>query len=203
MRPELNDNISLQDFNDYYWLKAELTDFCRQKRLSTSGSKELLNQRIKDYLSPGSKNNNSTSKQVQSPNTSREESAKIDSTKIIELCDTIPTAYKNDERHRAFFKSVIGNHFKFNVPFMNWMKTNPGLSYQSAVDMWLKIDCDKKNGIKHPIGKQFEYNQYTRDFFVANPKATHQMAIKCWLYKKTQPGHNKYETRDLIALQRE
>ena len=33
-----------------------------------------------------------------------------------------------------FFKKEIGEHFKFNVAFMNWMKGNSGKTYREAID---------------------------------------------------------------------
>ena len=83
---------------------------------------------------------------------------------------------------------------------MNWMKENPGRSYREAIDQWNKIYLLKKKGLKWEISPQFEYNQYTRDFFKANPSASKDDAIKCWKYKKSLPGPNKYERKDLIAL---
>lgn len=112
----------------------------------------------------------------------------------------IPEGYKNDERHRAFFKSEIGEHFKFNVPFMNWMKVNSGKTYKEAISEWNRIISEKKDGKKTEISSQFQYNQYTRDFFNANPDAKRNDAIKCWKYKKSLPGHNKYEEEDLVTL---
>jgi glycosylphosphatidylinositol transamidase (GPIT) subunit GPI8 len=109
--------------------------------------------------------------------------------------------YSNDEIHRAFFKAVIGKHFKFNVQFMNWMEENKGKkSYKEAIEAYNKILLDKKTGNKTIIGKQFEYNQYTRDFFENNPELKKEDCIKCWKYKKKQTGNHKYEKDDLKIL---
>lgn len=36
IRPYLDENISIEDFLDFYWLKVELQDFCRKKGMRTS-----------------------------------------------------------------------------------------------------------------------------------------------------------------------
>ncbi len=53
MRPNLTKEISIKDFNDYYWLKEELQTFCRGNGISASGSKIEFSDRIKTYLLTG------------------------------------------------------------------------------------------------------------------------------------------------------
>ncbi len=190
MRPTLSKNIPLDSFRNYYWLKAELIAFCRYSKLSSSGGKKELQERIEYYLNTGKK----------LPFKEKPLENCLKSYQAITLEGEISGHYKNDEAHRAFFKSIIGERFKFNVPFMKWMKSNSGKTYQEAVNEWLKIESEKKSGKKYKIGSQFEYNQYTRDFFESNPNKSWNDAIKCWKYKKSIPGTNKYESSDLVAL---
>ena len=65
-----------------------------------------------------------------------------------------------------FLNRLSVKNLNFNVVFMDWMKNNYGKTYQDAVNEWIKIEKEIKNGIKYKIGKQFEYNQYIRDFFI-------------------------------------
>lgn len=53
MRPSLTKSISLEDFQNYYWLKAELQTFCRENDLPASGSKIEITERISHYLHTG------------------------------------------------------------------------------------------------------------------------------------------------------
>lgn len=188
MRPILNRDISSKDFENNYWLKEELIEFCRSHELPASGSKGNLEEVIKYFLDTGNK------LQVK-----KKVSFKADRFKIT-LDSVIPDRYKNDENHRTFFRSVIGDKFKFNVTFMNWMKDNSGKTYKEAVDHWFYIDKERKKGIKREISSQFEYNQYTRDFFKDNPERNREECIKCWKYKKSVPGSNRYERSDLNCL---
>ena len=51
----LTKDLNPDEFNDYYFLKEELKDFCRSEGLKVSGSKEDLEKRILHYLSTGKK----------------------------------------------------------------------------------------------------------------------------------------------------
>lgn len=190
MRPELNKNTDSNEFINYYWLKEELYRFCKDISLPANGSKKELTDRIYIYLKTGD---------ILIPENKKTPKSYNKELKIT-LNSVIPKGYKNDEKHREFFKSVIGSHFKFNVQFMNWMKDNHGKSYQEAISEWLKIQNYKKSGKKTVISGQFEYNQYTRDFFKANKDYSREDAIKCWKYKKSLSGSNKYEVSDLTIL---
>ena len=49
----LTKDLNPDEFNDYYFLKEELKDFCRSEGLKVSGSKGDLEKRILHYLSAG------------------------------------------------------------------------------------------------------------------------------------------------------
>ena len=49
-RPELNDKISVTDFQEFYWLKNELIVFCKSNGISTIGGKQELADRIIAFL---------------------------------------------------------------------------------------------------------------------------------------------------------
>ena len=44
--------------------------------------------------------------------------------------------YRNTQNVRRFFKSEIGENFKFDRPFMTWMQDNAGKTLGDAVDEW-------------------------------------------------------------------
>ncbi len=50
MRPNLDEKLSVQAFNEFRWLKAELIDFCVQHGISTEGSKHHIRRRVASYL---------------------------------------------------------------------------------------------------------------------------------------------------------
>ena len=187
-RPELNRELDGATFRNFYYLKQELVDFCRENALPVSGGKIELTDRIACFLDTG--------KVMPSRAAGRKATGKA--TRITD--DTIiEENLACSETHRAFFIQRIGKGFSFNVPFQKWLKANAGKTYREAVEAYYRILEEKKNG-KTAIAAQFEYNTYIRDFFASNHGRSLEDAIVCWKYKKSLPGHNRYEQSDLIAL---
>jgi len=186
-RPKLNKELDAKTFRSFYYLKEELVRFCRENNLPVSGGKEELIDRIACFLDTGKVLAAAARKR-----TSVCTGTITDST-IIEpdiVCS---------EKHRAFFIGRIGKSFSFNVLFQKWLKNNAGKTYADAIEAYYRILEEKKKG-KSSIERQFEYNTYIRDFFENNHGRTLEDAIMCWKYKKSMPGHNRYEPSDLEAL---
>jgi len=186
-RPELTTNTNAAAFRNFYYLKEELVQFCRENSLPTSGSKQELTERIAHFLETG---------RVLNSQAQRKASAVIGD---INESSVIEANIVCSEKHRAFFKDKIGKSFSFNVAFQKWLKSNAGKTYADAINAYYQILEEKKKG-KTVIDKQFEYNTYIRDFFADNQGKSLDDAIKCWKYKKSIEGHNRYERSDLIAL---
>lgn len=186
-RPNLDKNLDSKTFQEYYYLKEELIDFCRKNNLQTTGGKLELTQRIIKYLDTGEK----TFKTHNPIKTSIPDE--------ITLATKIENNFICSEKHRSFYKKQIGNSFSFNVLFQKWLKNNPGKTYQESIERYYQILEEKKKN-KTTIEKQFEYNTYVRDFFKDNKDKSLEQAIKCWKYKKSLKGHNKYEKSDLQIL---
>jgi hypothetical protein len=185
-RPLLTKDLTPDEFRNYYFLKDELKEFCRQEGLKVSGSKEDLEKRIIYYLSTGESLREPVSKEKSVENASQ-----------ITLDSKLGENFKCSEDKREFFENEIGSGFKFKVKFQKWLKANPDKTYRDAIDAYHEIQSSKE---KTKIGKQFQYNQYVRDFFDDNKGKSLDDAIKCWNYKKSLKGHNRYERSDLIVL---
>lgn len=193
-RPLLNREITVQNFRDFYWYKEELVEFCRDENLDKSGGKIELADRIEKYI-----------------NTGRRESRQKKVVKKLSQFDwnttnltegtLVTDNYKNTENVRVFFKEKIGNRFKFNVKFMDWMKTAQGKTLGNAVEKWLEIanQIGADNSPKK-IAPQFEYNTYIRDFLKENPTKGRKAAIECWKIRKLMRGDNKYRKMDLELI---
>ena len=188
-RPKLDTTLRGSVFREYYYLKEELTAFCRDNGLPVSGGKSELTERIAHFLDTGEVLSASPRKSVCRPDTG----APLTKDSIIE------ENFVCSEKHRAFFKSEIGGSFSFNVPFQKWLKQNAGKTYGEAVEAYFILLEEKKKN-KPQIDSQFEYNTYIRDFFADNKGRTLGDAIKCWKYKKSLKGHNRYERSDLCAI---
>jgi hypothetical protein len=188
-RPILDKNISLEDFKNYYWLKEELVRFCRDRGICVSGGKIEISSRIVAFLESG--------KIVRSNIKKIKNKSIFDwNNEHLSIGTVITGNYRNSENVRAFFKSEIGNTFRFNVAFMNWMRVNKGKTLGDAVVIWRKITEQKKDkGYKTEIAPQFEYNTYIRDFLYDNPGSSIKDAIASWKIKRDQPGVKKYEKK--------
>lgn len=197
---KLNKNLKASEFKEYYFLKEELKEFCRNEGLKISGSKSQLEERIIYYLTTGkslddskhAKNNTKNNANFQKSNLN-----KAIASEEITLDSNLGENFKCSEDKREFFEKEIGKGFKFKVKFQKWLKSNPNKTYKDAIDAYHELQNSKE---KTRIDKQFQYNQYIRDFFKDNNDKTLKDAIKCWNYKKSLKGHNKYEKSDLDIL---
>ena len=185
-RPKLSNELTAEEFKDYYFLKEELKDFCRNEGLKISGNKNDLEERIIHYLSTGKSLEESYSKQNYAFSSSE-----------ITLDSKLGENFRCSEDKRQFFEKEIGKGFKFKVKFQKWLKQNPQKTYRDAINAYEDIQNSKE---KTKIDKQFQYNQYIRDFFDNNNDKSLDDAIICWKYKKSMKGHNRYEKSDLKAL---
>lgn len=190
-RPTLDKDISLTDFNEFYWLKEELVAFCKIVGISTSGSKIELTSKIHEYLTTGNIPSNIKIAKLTT--------SKFDwNNETLDKTTVITDNYKNTENVRAFFISQIGANFSFNVKFMNWMKLNVGKTLNDAMDEWKNLkEIKKDKNYKTEIDPQFEYNRYMRAFLADNPNLSSKDAMRFWKIKRAKRGTNEYERTDL------
>lgn len=190
-RPNLDNKISLKDFNEFYWLKKELIEFCRTIGISTSGEKIEIADRIRNYLLTGKVKKTETKK--------IKITSKFNWNNEILTRETIITDnYKNGEKVRSFFIREIGSHFAFNVIFIKWIKENVGKNLGDAIIEWNRI-YEMKNDKNYvsEIDPQFEYNRYMRAFLKDNTEMSSKDAMKYWKLKRLQRGTNEYNRKDL------
>jgi hypothetical protein len=192
-RPNLNKTISLTDFNEFYWLKEELIDFCKTVGISTSGGKIAIADRIRHYLQTG---------EIPAVPTKPQRKSRFNwDTEPLTTETVITDNYKNGENVRNFFIQTIGSHFSFNVVFIKWMKENVGKTLADAIAEWKRIhDLKKDANYVSRIEPQFEYNRYMRAFLNDNPTLTSKDAMKFWKLKRTQRGTNDYQRSDLELI---
>ena len=192
-RPELTMGLNAERFLLHYYLKEELIGFCRTAGIQTGGGKREITERIAHFLRTGERMVGSTPAQKSRVPRPAVSDAIAEDTRIEE-------GFVCTQAHRAFFKEKIGKGFSFNVAFQNWLKANAGKTYADAVDAYEAI-LEAKKTEKTAIAPQFEYNTYIRAFFAENAGKGLADAIACWKYKKSIPGHNRYEPEDLKALE--
>ncbi|MFB7157810.1 DUF6434 domain-containing protein [Lysinibacillus sp. NPDC056232] len=184
MRPNLTKELSIESFNDFYWLKEELQSFCRNNGISATGSKIEISNRIEIFLQTG---------EIKKP--VRKSIAKKKEQQVDLSLDTVITEdHRCSQNVRTFFKTVIPK-FHFSTYIQNYIKNNVGKTYRDVVDAWDEEEERKKDPTyKKSIALQFEYNQFIRDFF-SDPKnqgKSREEAIEAWNKIKKLPGNNKY-----------
>jgi hypothetical protein len=54
----------------------------------------------------------------------------------------ITKSYRNTQNVRRFFKSECGNAFRFDRPFMAWLKNGTKKTMGDAADEWLRRAAD-------------------------------------------------------------
>ena len=189
-RPNLNKDINLKDFKDFYWLKEELVTFCREIGINSSGGKIDIANKIEVYLRTG---------KIERKRTSKIGKTKKGIQKIPEnINDAIPDNYTSSQLFREYFKSIIGQHFHFTAYMAKYIKDHPGITFKEYADEWCAEYERRKNKNYQPkIMKSCEYNQYMRDFFKDNPDRTRADAIKYWKINKSLRGDNIYNKSDL------
>ncbi len=186
-RPELGCNLSAETFKEFYYLKSELVEFCKENKLQTGGGKIELTERVFNFLKTGEK---------ETRGSIRKKNKKLDE---LTLNSLIEKDMGYGENIRAFYELHLGKNFKFCVPFQRWLKGNVGKTFQDSIEAYKEI-IKNKDKTEKVIDRQFEYNTYIRDFFKDNKNKTLKQAICCWKYKKSIKGSNKYERSDLCVL---
>lgn len=204
-RPDLDRISDAATFRDWYWLKAELVDFCRTRGLSYVGSKTEIAERIARHFEsdgcsgPGAPP--SPSRGEPRPR-GRRVTSRVNWARLKITPETVITdSYTNGPNVRAFFQTQIGPRFRFNIAFMEWMRANCGKTMADAVQAWLAIERRRKAGEKAPIPESNQYNRYLRDFFEANPTRSLAEARICWLAKRSRRGPVRYSPSDVKVLQ--
>lgn len=186
VRPELTKNSSVQEFQDFYWLKEELQLYCRANGISATGSKIEISDRIEIFLRTGD---------IKKPLQNSIIKTKPYTQDKLSLDTFITENQRCSQNVRAFFKTAINSKFHFSTYIQNYIKNNVGKTYRDVVNAWNEEEDRKKAPMyKKKIAPQFEYNQFTRDFFAdsKNKDKSRQEAIDAWNNLKKLPGSNKY-----------
>lgn len=191
-RPEIKNIKTGIELKKWYWLKEELIEFCKLKKLSYAGAKFGILDRIANFL------DNKTP--LEKKNQSKKTKSDFDwNSEKLSLETIITNSYQNSQNVRRFFIEHCGEKFHFSIPFMKFMKESSGKTLQDAVNQWKKISLQKKDkNFKTEIPDGNQYNRYIRDFFEDNPNKTISEARHFWKLKKSLPlGKHKYEKSDL------
>ncbi|MEO1562683.1 MAG: DUF6434 domain-containing protein [Pseudomonadota bacterium] len=190
MRPAITSITSAKELRRWYWYRTELEQECKRLGLKRTGGKFTLLDRIAHYLDTGERKwpGDVTTKPL----------SKFDWHSAELTPETVITdSYRNSQNVRRFFKSQLGDGFKFNIPFMAWMKENVGATLAEACVAYEEM---KALGFPAEIPDHNQFNLYQREFLADNPGMGLDDVRKYWFLKIQLPsetGRHEYDRSDL------
>lgn len=193
-RPDSKSISSGAELRRWYWRKDELLALARHHGLKTTSGKFRILDRIAHFLDTGKKH--FPADETQKPR------SKFDwHSEQLSRATIITDSYRNTQNVRRFFKAELGDAFRFNIAFMEWMKANTGKTLGEACAAW-QAQRDEANqpGSQTRIKDHNQFNQYTRDFLADNPELGMEDVRRVWALKIRQPsdtGRHVYEPSDL------
>jgi hypothetical protein len=167
--------------------------FCRQHGLATSGQKLDVVARIEAFLETGRCDVRERSARA------RGRSAVTMRCGPITLDTVVGDDFKCDAETRAFFKSVIGEHFHFTAHLQQFRREQQlksvRLTYGDLVREWMAEHERRKDpNYKSRIARSWEYNQFVRDFMADKPRnegLSISDAARAWNVIRTHRGEQR------------
>lgn len=181
-RPDIVDLQTGAQFNNWYWLKAEMQSICEAMGLPKNGSKFELRDRIIYALDHDGARLPPPKKPKPS---SRFNWAKAELAPTTVITDNVSFG----PNLRRFMISQIDQRFAFNTEFMAWMKANVGKTLADAVTVWKDIQKRRKDpNFRTDIADHNMFNQYTRDYLATNPHHGPAQVRSAWAKRRQQPA---------------
>ena len=193
-RPDIETIQSGAELRRWYWRKAELIEQARRLELKTTSGKFVILDRIAHFLDTGERHFPGDAKIKPA---SRFDWHREPLNRQTEITDS----YKNTQNVRRFFKAAVGDDFKFNIAFMEWMRSNAGKTLGDACDAYRAMKASEQQpGYRTTIKDHNQFNQYTRDFLDDNPDLGMDDVRRIWALKIKLPsetGRHVYDRSDL------
>lgn len=191
-RPAIETITTGAELRRWYWLKTDLVGRARDLGLKTAGGKFDILDRIAAFLDTG--------EVLAEPK--RKVTSDFDwHSAPLDDATRLTDSYKNSQNVRRYFKSRLGDGFKFNIEFMAWLKANTGKTLADACDEYRAMKAREATpGFQSDIAHHNQFNQYTRDFLADNPGAGMDAVRRVWASKIKQPsetGRHVYHRSDL------
>ena len=197
-RPPLDDGIGASDLRDFYWMKAELVEWCRRRGIPSGVGKLALIERMTRFIENGDKGEAPVKRRPLSHDRFDWAGASLSESTVI------TSDYRATRNVRAFFEDRLGESFRINVPFTEWMRAKTGKTLGDAIDAWKRLkEEEARRTAPKEIAPQFEYNRYVRAFLADNPGRSRKEAVACWMEKKQRKGARVYHPDDLAFLKKD
>lgn len=166
-RPDFENLKSFEEFTEYYWYRAELSQICKSLGLEYRGTKQELNQIIDEYFK-GNRVEKCLRKYKKKP------------VEVITL-DTplIECGFSFNQKFRDYFSSVTGvNPFKFNADMATaWRKVKAEKDLNFTIQDMLKVYYGKSDYAKYD-NAVCQWNQFLKDFCADERSADYSNKLK-------------------------
>lgn len=211
-RPEFSTNMSIQEFNKYYWYKEELQEICKRYQIPSDGTKATLKSRIEGVLLGGTGeffDNKSTDFQVGIKDEKLDLIVDINSKDYSKLNDKIINGFKFSPEWRTFCGTILGEkNFKFTKEMAATVRKvkkekNKNFTVMDLLKVY-KIGKQCKFTKTYPFDfmqpeeRTYQWNNFVRDFNKDSRskffKDKMKVAALLWRKVRDNPGEKRYRS---------
>ena len=176
-RPALSADLPAETFEDWYWLRSELTAFCRAEGLRATGSKGELAARVSAYLRTGTRCDRSAPRPRRARMPERFDEATV-----------VGEGWRCSQPLRAFFEARLGPGFRFDAAMRALIASGAGLTLAQVME---RHAAQRAAPGRSEIAPQFEYNRFMRAFSQERPGASHADAVAAWRRHRSAPRSSR------------
>lgn len=190
-RPKFRDISSFEEFNQYYWYREELSQICKSLKLENKGTKQELNNIIREYFEGNC---------IKASKTQRRKSKNVD----ILTTDTplLACGFSFNAKFREYFSMLTGvSPFKFTADMATaWRKVKSEKNVKFTIQDLLDIYYGKSNYAKydHSI---CQWNQFLKDFCADSISSNYSNKLKVasilWKEVRDSAGEKTYSRKIL------
>ena len=181
-RPEFDKIISFDEFNKYYWYRDELSQICKSLGLENRGTKQELNDIIKQYF-----NGNLIKKSSVKRKKKRVEVLTLD-TPLLECGFTFNAHF------REYFSTLTGvSPFKFTADMATaWRKVKKEHDLSFTIQDMLKVYYGDSDYAKYDHSV-CQWNQFLKDFCADenNRNYSDKLKVASILWKEARNSKNE------------
>lgn len=211
-RSEFSTNMSIQEFNKYYWYKEELQKICKRYQISSNGTKATLKSRIEGVLLGGTRefcDDESTDFQVDIRDEKLDLNIDINSKDYSKLNVKIINGFKFSPEWRIFCGTVLGEkNFKFTKAMAATVRKvkkekNKNFTVMDLLKIY-KIGKQCKSTKIYPFDfmqpeeQTYQWNNFVRDFNQDSRskffKDKMKVAALLWRKVRDNPGEKRYRS---------
>jgi hypothetical protein len=185
-RPSLSPALAAKEFRRWYWLKEELIAFAKQERLSTTGDKPTLANRIELFLSGLDPKIASATTQAARQTVSKRLAEPLTPATVL------GPKQASSQQLRRYFKQAIGPSFSYDIHMRTFLASDHTKTLGEAVEHWHA----SRNAMKPDTLPQLELVRFMKAWHQANPTGTQMECRAAWQRYKDLP----IDEREVLKL---